>query len=673
MSFLFPLYLLGAAALAVPIFLHLRRRPPKEHVPFSSHMFLEKSPDRLTRRTRLERWILLALRCLALLLLAFAFGRPFLQSLPGASTADNFSRTFVLVDRSASMQREDLWQQALELAKSEIVKKGVGDEIGVAFFDDQFELIVDLPAWASLSPRARTADFNRALEEAQTKPSWRPTDLGLAMARAADRLLAADISRPATSKELIVISDFQTGADQKSLQNEAWPEDVNVRCLALAPKESGNLSINLAATPDRANIDEDETYRVRIRNAADSDSASAVLSWKGFPETAIETSVAPGTSRILRSLPRPAGAERGTLLVAGDAHPFDNEVYVSPVQARPLRVLVTGDTELTESAGSPLFYLKRALQPTPILTPVVTTAESLIDVDLSAIEVIVVIDKWTTETGIQLMEFAEAGGLVLAIPSADAAADALAALVDSPEWVLSESPADDYALLADLDFEHPVLEPFARAQIRDFTKIRFWKHRELKLPKEIDASTRILATFDGESPALIEKRIGDGTVFAFLSGWEPRESQLALSSKFVPLLFSIFNHTGFSIRSAPTLYVEETEASEPGFQEIEEEGSSSLLAVNLNPREGETSPFDPAVVFAEWGIPLINENEDAPKTELTEEQLARLKSEEKEQNQKLWKWIILAALVVLMIESGLAGHRPQPTGGNSDLSPEPTS
>ncbi|HQZ27526.1 MAG TPA: BatA domain-containing protein, partial [Verrucomicrobiales bacterium] len=80
MSFLFPLYLLGAAALAVPILLHLRRRPPTEHLEFSSLMFLEKSPERMTRRTRLERWLLLALRCLALLLLAFAFGRPFLTS-----------------------------------------------------------------------------------------------------------------------------------------------------------------------------------------------------------------------------------------------------------------------------------------------------------------------------------------------------------------------------------------------------------------------------------------------------------------------------------------------------------------------------------------------------------------------------------------------------------------
>ncbi|NRB76212.1 MAG: BatA domain-containing protein, partial [Verrucomicrobiales bacterium] len=152
MSFLFPLYLLGAAALAVPILLHLRRRPPKEHIPFSSHMFLEQTPEKLTRRTRLERWLLLALRCLALLLLAFAFGRPFLNTLPEAIVADSLERKVILIDRSASMKREDLWDQALKAAKDQIKKTNTAAEVTVAFFDNEFEEIASLSAWAPLSP-----------------------------------------------------------------------------------------------------------------------------------------------------------------------------------------------------------------------------------------------------------------------------------------------------------------------------------------------------------------------------------------------------------------------------------------------------------------------------------------------------------------------------------------
>ncbi|MGB0155080.1 MAG: BatA domain-containing protein [Verrucomicrobiales bacterium] len=657
MSFLFPLYLLGAAALAVPIMLHLRRRPPKEHIPFSSHMFLEQTPEKLTRRTRLERWLLLALRCLALLLLAFAFGRPFLNTPPEAITADSLERKVILIDRSASMKREDLWDQALSAAKDQIEDSNATAEVTVAFFDNGFEEIASLSAWRPLSPGARSAALDSFTSEKQSQPSWQTTDLGAAMTRAADLLLAADIDDPATSMEVVVISDFQSGADQSTLQNEAWPSEVQVRCVALTPEESGNLSLALASTPPRSSINDEEVYRVRVQNANDSDFSTATVSWQDAPDTAIETTVAPGTSRIIRTAPRPASAVRGVLTVTGDQHNFDNDVFVSPVQARPLRILVTGDTKLEESAGSALFYLKRALQPTPNLEPIVTTQPDFAEQDLKDIEAVVILDQWSAEVGQRLNQFAESGGLVIALPSADAESDALASLVGDETWQLSEAEGKDFSLLGDIDFEHPVLEPFARARIRDFTKVRFWKHRVLSLSEAPGESTRILATFDGESPAIIEKCIGDGTVFAFLSGWEPGESQLALSSKFVPLLFSIFEHTGFSIRSAPTYLVGETTTSEPGFEETERDGEPHLIAINMNPREGNTTPFDPTVVFPGLGIPLVDETGSNSISTLTEEQLARLESEAKEEKQKLWKWIVFAALFIFVIESILAGRR----------------
>ena len=166
----------------------------------------------------------------------------------------------------------------------------------------------------------------------------------------------------------------------------------------------------------------------------------------------------------------------------------------------------------------------------------------------------------------------------------------------------------------------------------------------------------MIATFDGETPALVEHRLEEGAVFLFLSGWEPAESQLALSSKFVPLLFSIFEHTGFSIRSAATRYVGETNYETPGFFEVEENGGTTLRAVNLLPSEGVTEPFDPTSTFPDWGIPLLDTEVELARESLTETQLARLESVEKEENQKLWKWIVLLVLILLLIESWLAGN-----------------
>ncbi len=80
MSLLAPLYFLGALAVGLPILFHLIRRQPKGQVEFSSLMFLRPTPPRLTRRSRLDNWLLLLLRALALMLLAAAFARPFLRS-----------------------------------------------------------------------------------------------------------------------------------------------------------------------------------------------------------------------------------------------------------------------------------------------------------------------------------------------------------------------------------------------------------------------------------------------------------------------------------------------------------------------------------------------------------------------------------------------------------------
>lgn len=654
MSFLFPLYLLGAAALAIPILLHLRRRPPKEHFEFSSHLFLEKTPERLTRRTRLERILLLLLRCLAILLLAFAFGRPYLPSWGDATQIDSITRAVILIDRSASMHREDLWEQSLEAASKAIDRYDSGDEVALAIFDEGFELVADFPAWATLGKSGRKSALDSFSKEMES-PSWLGTNLGEAMTSAADVLVSADSDRPAGRREVVVISDFQDGSRRTDLQSAAWPDDVLVRPVSIAPENASNLTLNLAATPPRANIEEAEVYRVRIRNATESEETEATLSWKGFPETSARVAVAPGTSRIITSAPRPENAVEGILVVEGDSHSFDNEIYVSPVQARPLRVLFLTEEEATESAGSSLFYLRRALQPTPILEPRLSVATELSEDNLEKSDVIIVAGSWKEEVAQKLGEFAEKGGLVLALPSDEAAPDALAQLTGVEDWALSEASVDDYALLADLDFDHPILQPFARAQIRDFTKVRFWKHRTLTLPESLEESTRVLATFDGESPALIEHSRGEGTVFSILSGWEPQESQLALSSKFVPLLFSLFEHSGFSIRSAATLYVGETTHEKPGFYSDGEE-ESLIEAVNLEPTEGNVSPFDPAVVFPDWGIPLVDEEAERLQKSLSEAQLARLASEEKEENQKLWKWLILGALILLLIESILSGR-----------------
>jgi hypothetical protein len=79
MNFLAPLFLVGGLAVALPIIFHLIRRTPTVQRPFSSLMFLSPSPPQLSRRSRLDKILLLLLRCGIIALIAAAFARPFLR------------------------------------------------------------------------------------------------------------------------------------------------------------------------------------------------------------------------------------------------------------------------------------------------------------------------------------------------------------------------------------------------------------------------------------------------------------------------------------------------------------------------------------------------------------------------------------------------------------------
>src|SRR5690348_10440362 len=137
MSFLAPLFLLGALAVALPVIFHLIRRTTRERTPFSSLMFLFPTPPRLTRRSRLEHIFLLVLRCLVLCLLAIGFARPFIKKAVSAPTSSEARRILLLVDSSASMRRSDLWTDAREKVLSYVRAAAPMDQVALFSFDRQ--------------------------------------------------------------------------------------------------------------------------------------------------------------------------------------------------------------------------------------------------------------------------------------------------------------------------------------------------------------------------------------------------------------------------------------------------------------------------------------------------------------------------------------------------------
>ena len=98
----------GAAAVAVPILIHLLARRRFRRIRWAAMDFLIDAERRNRRRMRLEEWILLVLRCLAVLLLALLVARPFIIPSGAAAFLGGARRTerLVLLDDSFSMAYE---------------------------------------------------------------------------------------------------------------------------------------------------------------------------------------------------------------------------------------------------------------------------------------------------------------------------------------------------------------------------------------------------------------------------------------------------------------------------------------------------------------------------------------------------------------------------------------
>ena len=246
------------------------------------------------------------------------------------------------------------------------------------------------------------------------------------------------------------------------------------------------------------------------------------------------------------------------------------------------------------------------------------------------------------------------------------------------DLTITADTSDEYRMLADVKTEHPLLKPFADPKLRDFTKLRFWKHRHIQGKGDF-VPLETLAKFDNGHPAILSARIGKGTLIVLASGWHPGDSQFALSTKFVPLLYGWLAAAGFSHDPAATLLVGDTlpldatqshtitdpenqphslkpgetfTATQIGLHKVQSPAHTQIVAVNLPPDEGRVLPLEPQKL-AEYGIKLASASEAIATSETTDQ---RLTATDTEQRQNLWWWFLVTLLAVLLLETALAGR-----------------
>ncbi|MCH8829605.1 MAG: hypothetical protein IID45_08515 [Planctomycetes bacterium] len=611
------------------------------------------------------------------------------------------------------MRRGHLWQQTVERTSTVLNRMQPDDQVQILVFSRDVKTIVSTQEWSSWKPSVRRRSAFERIE--RIKPGWGDTDLGLALVQSLEKYTFPSTSAASSARnratQIVLITDFQRGSRVDALRKCAWPKKTIVRVHRVEARNPTNAGVQIVGGRGRARVREkqSESIRVRVSNSRDSAGEHFRLRWGTGPKTgtvasgsrnSIDVFVERGRSRTVRIPLKTTPGGETRIELSGDDHKFDNTVFLAHSKRRVLEVLFFSD-ETGKDADSLRFFLERAFLTTRDLKidfrvrP--ASSSMVVPRDLA----MAVLDATpSNQLSASLGKYVEGGGTLLCVPRSAADLQSLGAVLGDADLTATEADVAGESILSDIDFSHPLFAVFRDARFADFTKIRFWHHRKLSeasLPPH-----RILAKFDDGDPAIVEIRRGRGRIILLTSSWRPVDSQLARSSKFVPLLFGLLelssNPSSFKrrlsigdpIRVTPAaaetvpkqrllvkspdggsvrLAAGQTSFDEtvvPGVYTISSPRTSSKHAVNVAAAESRTSPMS-LDELESLGVTVVDGNREsgwrppnssstAGTKELAASELAVVALE---QRQQIWRWLVVVAIGVLFLETWLARKKPR--------------
>lgn len=243
MNFLNPsLALAGVAAVAVPILIHILMRRKRQPVAWGAMRFLMEAYKRQRRRTNLEQLLLLAARCLVILLLGLAVGKPILGA--AASINAMAPRTvYIVIDNSLTSNVRELQggltgnsESTLEQLKAsalwvvESLDAARGDKVAVITLGGPAEGAI-LPASSEIGA---TREILREVPATHAAADW----------AGAFRLIRDDLTRGAGANDgdvwVAMLSGWRGGSvPQQAALSQLSPLSTSTRrvtLLALSPR-----------------------------------------------------------------------------------------------------------------------------------------------------------------------------------------------------------------------------------------------------------------------------------------------------------------------------------------------------------------------------------------------------------------------------------------------------
>lgn len=536
MTFLQPFMLIGLAAAAIPLVLHLLTLRRLRTIEFSTLEFLKELQRSRIRKLRIRQWLLLLLRTLLVILLVMAFSRPTLQgTLPDAWGAAARSSAVILIDDSPSMtvvdEHGERLRRAREAAAGIIRSLREGDDVVV------------MPFSASAAP-GRTTVHAAALEAAATTRAS-------SVRRQLESVLeyAGSIMSEARSanKELYIVSDLQRTLLERSTADPLpWLQDPSIHAFVVPVGDDIVENISLSSVRFGSTLVDlgrpfsvEFTMSNRGSSTVSGVTASLFFGPDRVDQRAYDLTPGSATDATLSGIPRSEGWITGRVVVEGDDAEFDNaRSFVIRIR-KEWRVLLVGTEQ-------DLRYLRLALQVRADSAGAGIRVDAIAPDRLSenrllGYDAFVVaagdpsLDRWVD----RLRSHVERGAGLVVLPSVNAAAWGSIGAT----FGLGNAPAEDagngtYFAFQASDLDHPIFDGMFDASDRMVRSRRRMPTPEIQrsLPMRIPPKGIAVVTLSNGQPFLVEMPVGEGRVVVMSTAADERWSNLPTQGLFVPLL-----------------------------------------------------------------------------------------------------------------------------------------
>ncbi|MEN8798438.1 MAG: BatA domain-containing protein [Flavobacteriaceae bacterium] len=631
MQFKYPELLWALLLLLIPVLVHLFQLRKFKKTAFTNVSLLKKVQAQTRKSRTLKKWLLLFSRMLLFTALIFSFAQPFWAS----DTALIEKDTVIYIDDSFSMQARSESSDLLQEAIQDLIREFPPDrELSLFTNDHTFEQVT--PAGIQ----------NELLG---LKHSFRQLDLQEVLLKARSLFH----SRPGSTKELWVISDFQQSMYKPT---DSFP-DTDIHLVHLRPQPLSNISLDSVfisnTTPTQLELKAVISSSGKVEN-------TPISIWNKdqlIAKTAVKFDDN-GRSEVDFSLPKNTVID-GKIQLNDTGLAYDNQLYFNINAKSKIKILIVGDISAE--------FLRRIFQANESdLTLHTPDNLNYTSIDQQDLIVLNQIERIPSSLQNALASFYNDGGSLVVIPGITAN------LASYNDWLGDRFGTyftefiDTEQLITTITFDHPLYKNVFEKSVSNFQYPKVSGYYKTR------SRTAAILRYQNGDPFLMG---GEG-LYLFTAPIDPKNSNFRNSPLIVPSFYNI-GTSSLNLPSLQHVLSSSTRIDIPVALQSDEivkvvkndyefiplqQSFSNRTTLNFEEYPSEDGIFD--IVLKDSIVSKISFNyprtesdlryadlSNAPVASINED-IPGLIADMQDRNklQELWQWFIILALLFVLTE-----------------------